>query len=86
MDLTQATTQITALTTQVGKIQGETSTLLQKIADLTAVIEAGGAGSTTPEFDAALAALTAQVAVVDGLVPDEPPELPPEDPAKPAGA
>ena len=73
MDMTQATAQITALTVTVGKIKTETSSLLQKIADLTAVIDAGGVGTTTPEFDAALSALQAQVAVVDALVPDEPP-------------
>lgn len=71
--LVDATASITALTAQVTKIQGETSSLLQKIADLTAVIDAGGVGTTTPEFDAALSALQAQVAVVDALVPDEPP-------------
>jgi hypothetical protein len=77
MDLTQATAEINELTTTVGKIQTETSSLLQKIADLTAIIDAGLPGGTTPEFDAALAALKTQVAVVDGLVPDAEPETPP---------
>ena len=72
MDLTQATTELTTLTAQVAKIGTETSSLLQKVDDLTAVIDAGGATNTTPEFDAALAALKAQASVVDGLVPDEP--------------
>ena len=70
MDLTQATAELTALTAKVTKIGTETTTLLQKIADLTAIIDAGGAGNTTPEFDAALAALQAQVKVVDDLNPD----------------
>jgi ABC-type transporter Mla subunit MlaD len=73
MDLSQATAEITALTGTVTKIKDETSTLLQRISDLTAVIDAGM--QTTPEFDAALAALKEQVAVVDGLVPDEPPAV-----------
>lgn len=69
--IAEATAQITALTTQVQKVGEETRALLQKIADLTAIIEAGN--TTGPEFDAALAALKAQVEVVDGLVPDVPP-------------
>jgi hypothetical protein len=64
----EATAAITALTTGVAKVGEETRALLQKIADLTVIIEAGA--TTGPEFDAALAALQAQVAVVDGLVPD----------------
>jgi ABC-type transporter Mla subunit MlaD len=69
--IAEATAQITALTADVAKVGDETRALLQKIADLTAIIEAGN--TTGPEFDAALAALQAQVAVVDGLVPDVPP-------------
>ncbi len=53
---------------QVAKIGTETSTLVQKVDDLTAALAA--AGNTTPEVDAALAALQAQVTVVDDLVPD----------------
>jgi len=63
--------QLNTVTAEVTKIGTETQTLLTKIADLTAAIEAGGA--TTPEVDAALAALQAQVKVVDDLVPDAPP-------------
>ena len=59
-----------ALTTQSAKIAGETQLLLAKIDELTAAIAAGG--QTTPDVDAALAALQAQVAVVDALVPDVP--------------
>lgn len=75
--LEQATAALAALTATVSKISTETSTLLQKIADLTAIIDAGGAGNTTSEFDAALVALTAQVNVVDALVPDAPVTVPP---------
>ena len=81
MDLTQATAELTALVAQVTKIGDETTTLLQKIADLEASIGAGVV--TTPEFDAALAALKTQASVVDGLVPDEPPAPAPPAPPRP---
>lgn len=54
------------ITKAVAKIGTETSATLQKVADLEAAIAAGG--TTTPEVDAALAALKAQVKVVDDLV------------------
>ena len=82
MDLTQATAELITLTAQVRKIGTETTTLLQNIADLEASIGAGVV--TTPEFDAALAALKTQASVVDGLVPDEPPApAPPRPPPVP---
>ena len=56
------------------KIGGETRTLLDKVAALTVALES--AGTTTPEVDAALAALQDQVGVVDALVPDAAPEQP----------
>lgn len=59
-----------SVTAKVDKIGGETRTLLQKIDDLTTAVQ--NAGNTTPEVDAALAALQAQVDVVDNLVPDAP--------------
>ena len=68
--LAEATAELVALTAKVTKIGDETATLLQKIADLEATLGAGVV--TTPEFDAALAALKAQADVVDGLVPDAP--------------
>lgn len=68
------TATLNALTAQVTKVGEETRALLQKIADLTAIIEAGT--NSGPEFDAALAALQAQVGVVDGLVPDLTPVTP----------
>lgn len=70
--LAEATAELGALKDQVTKVGAETQTLIAKIAELTAIIDAGGAGNTTPEFDAALAALKAQVEVVDSLVPDAP--------------
>lgn len=55
---------------QVAKIGTETSTLLQKVADLEAALAAGG--PVTAEVQAAVDALKAQVQVVDDLVPDAP--------------
>lgn len=56
------------LTAQVAKIGVETSATLQKVKDLEAAIAAGG--GTTPEVDAALAALKTQAQATDDLVPD----------------
>lgn len=67
--------EITALTEQVSKIGEETRTLIAKIADLTVALEM--AGRVSPEVDAAVVALKAQVKVVDDLVPD--PEAEPSD-------
>jgi len=61
--------QIEALTTQVAKIATETQTLLTRIEELLAIINAG---TVTPELQAAVDALVAQVAIVDELVPDAP--------------
>jgi chromosome segregation ATPase len=60
--------QIEALTAQVVKIQTETQSLLTRIEELLAIINAGG--TVTPELQAAVDALVAQVAIVDELVPD----------------
>jgi hypothetical protein len=67
----ELTASLDAATAQITKIGTETTTLLQKIADLEAAIAAGF--TTTPEIDAALAALKAQVQVGDDLVVDAPP-------------
>ncbi len=72
--------QVKAATDQLVKIGTETTTLLQKITDLTAII---AAGPVTPEMQAAVDALTAQAQVVDDLVPDAPPPAPPVPPAPP---
>lgn len=73
---------LAAVSANVEKIGGETRSLIEKIDELTAAVEA--AGNTTPEVDAALQALKDQVAVVDALVPDAPPaggdEPPPVEP------
>ena len=61
-------TQIDGVTAQVAKIGTETQSLLTKISDLTDLLAAGG--QTTPEVDAAVAALVAQAAIVDNLVVD----------------
>ena len=60
--------ELSNVTAHVAKIGTETQTLLGKIAELAAAIAT--AGNTTPEVDAALAALQEQVIVVDDLVPD----------------
>jgi hypothetical protein len=54
----------------VAKIGSETTTTLQKVADLEAALAAGG--MTSPAVDAALADLKAQVQAVDDLIPDAP--------------
>lgn len=68
---------VTAIGTEVDKIGTETTGLQKSVADLTAALAAGG--GTTPEVDAALAAvqanttsLAARVKAVDDLVPDSP--------------
>ena len=63
-------TLLLAVTDTITKIGTETQSLLAKIDDLAAALAA--AGATTPEVDAALAALQAQAAAVDSLVPDIP--------------
>ena len=63
-------TSINALAANVAKIGTETRALLQRIADLEAAIAAGG--PVLPAVTEALAALQAQVGIVDGLVPDAP--------------
>ena len=66
-ELAQALALVSA---QVSKIGGETEVLLAKVGELETAIAL--AGNTTPEVDAALAALRAQVQVVDDLVVDAP--------------
>ncbi len=61
---------LTAISEHVAKIGTETSATLQKVTDLETAL--ANAGNTTPEVDAALAALKAQVQVVDDLVADAP--------------
>jgi hypothetical protein len=61
-------TSLTEIAATVTKVGDETRALIVKIGDLEAAIAT--AGNTTPEVDAALAALRDQVAVVDALVPD----------------
>ena len=61
-------TELSTVTAAVQKIGVETSATLQKVADLEAALANGG--MTSPEVDAAVAALKAQVQVVDDLIPD----------------
>lgn len=67
---TQAELAVTLgdLVTKVTKIGGETQSLLVRIDELMAAVVA--AGNVTPEVEAAMAALQAQVDAVDALVAD----------------
>jgi flagellar hook-basal body complex protein FliE len=67
----QLTAELTAIGNQLTKIGTESSTTLQKVADLEAAIAAQtGGAEVTPELEAAVAALKTQVQVVDDLVSD----------------
>ena len=63
--------RLNAADAAIVKIGTETTALLQAIANMQAAIDA--AGNTTPEVDAALAALLAHAQAVDELVPDAAP-------------
>lgn len=67
----QLVEDLNAVSAQVAKIGTESTATLQKVTDLEAAI--ANAGNTTPEVDAAMAALKAQVQVVDDLVKDAAP-------------
>ena len=62
--------ELEAVAAAVAKIGTETSATLDRVAELEAALAA--AGTVGPEVVAALEAVKAQVAVVDGLVPDSP--------------
>jgi hypothetical protein len=62
--------ELQLLTEAVSKIGAESASTLAQVTALEAAIAAGGA--TTPEIDEALAALKAQVKLVDDLVIDVP--------------
>ena len=70
----ELTKQVNDLTAKVTKIGTETRTLLDKIDQLQAVIDAGA--EVSPELQKAVDDLSAQAEVVDGLVPDAPPPSP----------
>jgi len=59
-----------AIGEQVTKIGTESAATLARVSELEAALAA--AGNTSPEVDAALEALKAQVKLVDDLVPDAP--------------
>jgi uncharacterized protein YoxC len=69
MNQAELKTALDTLATAVDKIGTETTALLAEVQTLTDAI---AAGITTPEVDAALAAVQARVAAVDALVPDAP--------------
>jgi septal ring factor EnvC (AmiA/AmiB activator) len=66
--------QINTLTAQVQKIATESSKTLQMVTDLQSLIAAGG--TVTPELQASVDALAAQIKVTDDLVPDAPAPTP----------
>lgn len=75
--LTDLNSTVQGIGAGVDKVGTETQTLVQKVADLEAAI--ANAGGTTPEVDAALAAVkesadavASKVKAVDDLVPDAP--------------
>jgi len=71
----EVTELLNAATTQLQKIGTESAATLQKVLDLEAVIASMGT-NVTPELQAAVDALRAQVQLVDDLVPDAPPADP----------
>jgi len=68
--VTELAPKIEALTAQVTKIGTETRSLITKVQDLT---DALAATPVPADVEAALVALSDQVAIVDALVPDEVP-------------
>ena len=73
LDIVMATqnelvTKINAATTQLHKISLESTATLQKVTELQAIIDA--MDEVTPELQAAVDALTAQIQAVDDLTPD----------------
>lgn len=67
---TELAADIANVTAQVAKIGTETAALLQKVTDLQTIIDSQG--GVSPELQAAVDALKAQITVVDDLVPDAP--------------
>jgi hypothetical protein len=69
--LAQHAADLQAVIATIEKIGTETTELLKLVATLQA--EVANAGNTTPEIDAAMAALTEQSKKVDDLIPDATP-------------
>lgn len=67
---TELVQTLNQISTQVGKIKDETTGLQQKITDLENAV--GNQDNVSPELQAAVGALKAQVQVVDDLVADTP--------------
>jgi len=73
MNLTEAVTALTTASAQITKIGAETTATLQKVTELQAVVDGMPTGSVPQALQDAVAALQAQVQIVDDLVPDAPP-------------
>ena len=71
----QVAQKLTELNTQVQKIGTETTALKQNVQDLKDAL--ANQANVTPELQAAVDALAAQVQTVDDLVPDAPVPPPP---------
>lgn len=69
---------INAISTQVGKIKDESTATLNKVTELQDIID--NQGGVSPELQAAVDQLKAQVQVVDDLVADTPAPPPAEEP------
>lgn len=67
----QTAADLDAIISQVGKIDTETLSLIDKVNELTAALDQ--LNDTPPEITAKIEALKAQVAIVDNRVPDAPP-------------
>lgn len=80
MNQQELATALTGLATQLNKAKGEIN---QGISDLNQAII--NAGNSTPEVDAALAALTSSVQQLDDLHPDTVVENPTTDPVPGTG-
>jgi hypothetical protein len=69
-DVNSALAALPAISSQLVKVQAE---ITGKIAELEALITAGGTAPLTAEQQAAFDAIQASLASLDGIVPDAPP-------------
>lgn len=70
----ELTAQLQAASAKIEKVGGETRSLITKVQELTDVIN--NLPEVSPELKAAADNVTAQLEIVDGLVPDAPEEEP----------
>jgi len=70
MDQAQLLTEINTAKAAVAKIGNETRTLLNKVDALQQALANANASAVSPEVEAAMNDLNAQIVIVDDLVPD----------------